>query len=163
PRRRRRRASSSSRALVASSSHGRGSPAPPASRSIVDPPRAAPTASPSSPFPDMPAATSTRPRSTVAATSTRSPPSAPWCPGAGAEGGGAASQAPPPPPPPEPPAPRPRGGGAPLVGQASPTRDTVGSLVYRQAPGADFRKLTPEPIKDLKYADSGLTPGLLFR
>ena len=50
-----------------------------------------------------------------------------------------------------------------LVWQASPDTDAVGYLVYRQDPGAEFRKLTAEPITDLKYADSGLTPGLLFR
>jgi hypothetical protein len=51
-----------------------------------------------------------------------------------------------------------------LVWRASPDRDAVGYLVYRQEPGTEgFRKLTAEPIADLKYTDSGLTPGLLFR
>lgn len=50
-----------------------------------------------------------------------------------------------------------------LVWQASPDADAVGYLVYRQDPGADFRKLTAAPIAELKYDDSGLTPGLLFR
>jgi hypothetical protein len=56
------------------------------------------------------------------------------------------------------------GGVVSLVWQASPDRDAVGYLVYRREPGNDaFRKLTPEPIAELKYTDSGLTPGLLFR
>jgi hypothetical protein len=50
-----------------------------------------------------------------------------------------------------------------LVWQPSPDADTVGYLVYRQDPGAAFRKLTAKPITDLKYADTGLTTGLRFR
>ena len=56
----------------------------------------------------------------------------------------------------------PQDGSVSLVWQASPDDDAVGYLVYRQDPGADFRKLTAEPVADLKYADSGLTPELLF-
>ena len=54
-------------------------------------------------------------------------------------------------------------GGARLAWEASPDADAVGYVVYRQDPGADFRKLTAEPIAELKYADSGLTAGLVFR
>src|SRR5205085_2989923 len=50
-----------------------------------------------------------------------------------------------------------------LVWQPSPDPDTVGYLVYRQDPGGNFRKVTEKPISDLKYADSGLGAGLLFR
>jgi len=57
----------------------------------------------------------------------------------------------------------PQQGAVSLVWQASPDGDATGYLVYRQDPGADWRKLTAEPIADLKYADSGLTPELLFR
>ena len=57
----------------------------------------------------------------------------------------------------------PQQGAVSLVWQASPDGDAVGYLVYRQDPGAEWRKLTAEPIADLKYADSGLTPELLFR
>jgi len=57
----------------------------------------------------------------------------------------------------------PQQGGVNLVWQASPDTDAVGYIVYRQDPGADFRKLTAEPIADLKYVDSGLTADLLFR
>jgi hypothetical protein len=57
----------------------------------------------------------------------------------------------------------PQTGGASLVWQPSPDSDAKGYLVYRQDPGADFRKVTAEPISELKYADSGLTPGLAFR
>ena len=57
----------------------------------------------------------------------------------------------------------PQAGAVSLVWQASPGGDAVGYLVYRQDPGAEFRKLTAEPIAELKYDDSGLTPNLLFR
>ncbi len=57
----------------------------------------------------------------------------------------------------------PQTGGASLVWQPSPDSDAKGYFVYRQDPGADFRKVTAEPIAELKYADSGLTPGLTFR
>ena len=50
-----------------------------------------------------------------------------------------------------------------LVWQASPDTDAVGYVVYRQDPDADFRRLTAEPIAELKYADSGLIGGLLYR
>ena len=50
-----------------------------------------------------------------------------------------------------------------LVWQGSPDADTVGYHVYRQEPGGDFRRLTTEPVTELKYTDSGLTPGLTFR
>ncbi len=55
------------------------------------------------------------------------------------------------------------GGKVSLVWRASPDTDTVGYLVYRQDPGADFRKLTEAPIAELKFADGGLGTGLLFR
>jgi hypothetical protein len=57
----------------------------------------------------------------------------------------------------------PHEGGVNLVWQPSPDGDTVGYLVYRQDPGAGFRKLTAAAVTDLKYADSGLTAGLRFR
>ena len=57
----------------------------------------------------------------------------------------------------------PQAGGVSLVWQPSPDSDAKGYLVYRQDPGADFRKVTAEPITELKYADSGLTGGLVFR
>jgi predicted small lipoprotein YifL len=57
----------------------------------------------------------------------------------------------------------PQTGAVSLVWQPSPDVDAKGYLVYRQDPGTDFRQLTPEPIAELKYADSGLTGGLLFR
>jgi predicted small lipoprotein YifL len=57
----------------------------------------------------------------------------------------------------------PQQGAVSVVWQASADGDAVGYLVYRQDPRADWRKLTAEPIADLKFADSGLTPELLFR
>jgi hypothetical protein len=53
--------------------------------------------------------------------------------------------------------------GANLVWKPSPDADTVGYLVYRQDPGADFRRLNEQPVAELKYADSGLAAGLVYR
>jgi hypothetical protein len=55
------------------------------------------------------------------------------------------------------------GGTVSLVWQVSPDHDAAGYRVYRADPGADFRLLTSELIKDLKYVDSGLAAGAVFR
>jgi fibronectin type 3 domain-containing protein len=57
----------------------------------------------------------------------------------------------------------PQEGGVSLVWQPSPDSDAVGYIVYRQDPGGEFRRVTPQPASDLKYADTGLTAGLAFR
>jgi fibronectin type 3 domain-containing protein len=53
--------------------------------------------------------------------------------------------------------------GANLVWKPSPNGDTVGYVVYRQDPGADFRRLNEQPVGELKYADGGLAAGLVYR
>ena len=57
----------------------------------------------------------------------------------------------------------PQEGGVSLVWQASPDSDAVGYIVYRRDPGGEFRRVTPQPVADLKYTDSGFTGGLAFR
>jgi hypothetical protein len=56
----------------------------------------------------------------------------------------------------------PEEGGVRLVWEASPDGDAVGYHVYRQDPGAEHRRLTGQPLTELRYADSGLTSGLVF-
>jgi hypothetical protein len=55
------------------------------------------------------------------------------------------------------------GGTVSLVWQVSPDHDAAGYRVYRAEPGTDFRRLTPELLKDLKFVDSGLAAGTVFR
>ena len=57
----------------------------------------------------------------------------------------------------------PETGGARLVWEASPDADAVGYHVYRADPDADFRRLTEQPLTELRFTDGGLTGGLVFR
>ncbi len=57
----------------------------------------------------------------------------------------------------------PETGGARLVWEPSSDADATGYHVYRADPGADFRRLTEQPTTELRYNDTGLTPGLVFR
>ncbi len=50
-----------------------------------------------------------------------------------------------------------------LVLEASPSADTIGYIVYRQDPEADFRRVTADPITSLEFLDSGLTSGFTYR
>ncbi|HVS01804.1 MAG TPA: fibronectin type III domain-containing protein [Thermoanaerobaculia bacterium] len=54
-------------------------------------------------------------------------------------------------------------GSARLVWRPSAAADVTGYHLYRQDPQADFRRLTERPLAELKYTDTGLTPGLLYR
>ncbi len=54
-------------------------------------------------------------------------------------------------------------GGARLVMEASPSRDAVGYIIYREDPQADFRRVTADPVASLEFRDSGLTTGLTYR
>lgn len=49
-----------------------------------------------------------------------------------------------------------------LVLEASPSSDAIGYVVYRQDTGADFRRVTSEPITDLEYLDLGLVSGQTY-
>ena len=49
-----------------------------------------------------------------------------------------------------------------LVLEASSSSDTTGYVVYRQDTGADFRRVTGEPITELEYLDVGLVGGQTY-
>lgn len=49
-----------------------------------------------------------------------------------------------------------------LVLEASPDADVVGYLLYRRDPGAEFRRITSDPIPDLEHVDTGLLSGLAY-
>ena len=50
-----------------------------------------------------------------------------------------------------------------LLWEKSAAPDVVGYKLYRQDPEAEYRLITPEPIVELSFHDSGLTSGLAFR
>ncbi len=54
-------------------------------------------------------------------------------------------------------------GEARLVWEASPDSDVAGYVVFREDPGQEFRRVTPEPVAGLGHLDSGLGSGLVFR
>jgi hypothetical protein len=57
----------------------------------------------------------------------------------------------------------PQQGAVNLVWRASSDTDVAGYVVYRQDEGGEWRRITPEPITDLKLADVNLASGRLFR
>jgi hypothetical protein len=68
-----------------------------------------------------------------------------------------------PPPPPAELVALPQAGGVRLVWRPSAAPDVAGYHVYRRDPGAEPRRLTLEPIADLRFVDEGLASGLVFR
>jgi hypothetical protein len=49
-----------------------------------------------------------------------------------------------------------------LVWEASPSADAVGYFLERRDPGADFRRITQEPLAALEHLDRGLATGLEY-
>lgn len=49
-----------------------------------------------------------------------------------------------------------------LVWEASRDEDTVGYVLERRDPGADWRRITEEPVSELELLDEGLVPGLTY-